>query len=80
MPSVAASIGGIRGYRLRLNPARNVVLSLDETVLRELPFLGRRPMVAGSLSSTGCRLKSVYPATIQALAKTTKRTFRVEPE
>jgi hypothetical protein len=39
MPSVAASIGGIRGYRLRLNPAaRNVVLSLDETVLRELPF------------------------------------------
>ena len=29
-------------------------------------------MVAGSLSSTGCRLKSVYPATIQALAKTTK--------
>ena len=42
MPSVAATIGGIRGYRLRLNPAaRNVVLSLDETVLRELPFLGK---------------------------------------
>ena len=39
MPSIAASIGGVRGYKLRLNPAaRNLVLSMDETVFKEVPF------------------------------------------
>ena len=39
MPSIAASIGGVRGIRLRLNPAaRNLVLSLDENKLKEMPF------------------------------------------
>jgi hypothetical protein len=39
MPSIAAGIGGIRGYRIRLNPAaKNIVLSLDEMVLKEIPF------------------------------------------
>ena len=39
MPSIAASIGGVRGYKLRLNPAaRNLVLSMDETVFKEMPF------------------------------------------
>lgn len=39
MPSVAAAIGGVRGYRLRLNPAaKNIVLSMDEYVFKELPF------------------------------------------
>ena len=39
MPSIAASIGGVRGYKLRLNPAaRNLVLSKDETVFKEVPF------------------------------------------
>ena len=39
MPSIAASIGGVRGYRLRLNPAaRNIVLSMHETVLKQLSF------------------------------------------
>lgn len=39
MPSVAAGIGGVRGIRLRLNPAaRNLVLSLDENKLQEMPF------------------------------------------
>ena len=38
MPSVAASIGGVRGYKLRLNPARNIVLSMDETVFKTMPF------------------------------------------
>ena len=39
MPSVAAGIGGVRGLRLRLNPAaRNLVLSMNETILEELPF------------------------------------------
>ncbi len=39
MPSVAASIGGVRGYKMRLNPAaRNIVLSMDETVFKTMPF------------------------------------------
>ena len=39
MPSIAASIGGVRGYKVRLNPAaRNLVLSMDETVFKEVPF------------------------------------------
>ena len=39
MPSIAAAIGGVRGYRLRLNPAaKNIVLSMDENVFKELPF------------------------------------------
>ena len=39
MPSIAASIGGVRGYKLRLNPAaRNLVLSMDEIVFKEVPF------------------------------------------
>ncbi len=42
MPSVAASIGGVRGLRLRLNPAaRNLALSLDEVFLTEIPFTWR---------------------------------------
>ena len=40
MPSVAAGIGGVRGLRLRLNPAaRNLVLSFDDQSLKEIPFL-----------------------------------------
>ena len=39
MPSIAASIGGVRGYKVRLNPAaRNLVLSMDEAVFKEVPF------------------------------------------
>ena len=39
MPSIAASVGGVRGLRLRLNPAaRNLTFSLDETVLKEIPL------------------------------------------
>ena len=39
MPSIAASIGGIRGYCLRLNPAaKKIVLSMDETILKESMF------------------------------------------
>lgn len=39
MPSIAAGIGGIRGYRIRLNPAaKNIVLSQDEMVFKEIPF------------------------------------------
>ena len=39
MPSVAAGIGGVRGYRIRLNPAaRKIILSMDETVFKEIPF------------------------------------------
>ena len=39
MPSVAAGIGGVRGLRLRLNPAaRNLVLSMNDSILKELPF------------------------------------------
>jgi hypothetical protein len=67
MPSIAASIGGIRGYRLRLNPAaRNIVLSIDETVLEELPFSWKgdqwwqvrfQAMVADSNQSTRLQFK-----------------------
>jgi hypothetical protein len=39
MPSIAAGIGGVRGLRLRLNPAaRNLALSFDEQTLKEIPF------------------------------------------
>ena len=39
MPSIAASIGGIRGYCLRLSPAaKKIVLSMDETILQESMF------------------------------------------
>lgn len=39
MPSVSAGIGGMRGYRMRLNPAiRKIVLSQDEVVLKEVAF------------------------------------------
>ncbi|OUU40842.1 MAG: hypothetical protein CBC16_05665 [Verrucomicrobia bacterium TMED56] len=39
-PSIAAGIGGIRGLRLRLNPAaKNLVLSSEEKILKTLPFL-----------------------------------------
>ena len=39
MPSIAAGIGGVRGYRLRLNPAsRNIVFSLDEEAIWQLPL------------------------------------------
>jgi len=39
MPSIAAGIGGVRGLRLRLNPAaRNLVLTFDEQILKEIPF------------------------------------------
>lgn len=39
MPSVAAGIGGVRGLRLRLNPAaRKLVLSMNDSILKELPF------------------------------------------
>lgn len=42
MPSVAASVGGVRGLRFRLNPAaRNFTLSLDEVFLKEIPFTWR---------------------------------------
>ena len=39
MPSIAAGIGGVRGLRLRLNPAvKNLVLSFDEQTLKKTPF------------------------------------------
>ena len=39
MPSFAAGMGGVRGLRLRLNPAsRNLVLSFDDQILKEIPF------------------------------------------
>lgn len=39
MPSIAAGIGGVRGFRLRINPAaRNLVLSLEEKSLHTLPL------------------------------------------
>ena len=39
MPSIAAGIGGVRGFRFRLNPAaRNLVLTFDDQTLKEIPF------------------------------------------
>ena len=39
MPSIAASIGGVRGYKFRLNPAaRKIVLSMNETIIHEMPY------------------------------------------
>ena len=39
MPSIAASIGGVRGYKFRLNPAaRKIVLSINETIIHEMPY------------------------------------------
>ena len=39
MPSIAAGIGGVRGLRLRLNPAvKNLVLSFDEQTIKKTPF------------------------------------------
>jgi hypothetical protein len=39
MPSIAAGIGGVRGYRLRLNPAaKDLILSYEDQNLRTLPF------------------------------------------
>ena len=39
MPSIAARIGGVRGFRFRLNPAaRNLVLTFDDQTLKEIPF------------------------------------------
>jgi len=36
MPSIAASVGGVRGLRLRLNPAaRTLTFTLDEIVLKQ---------------------------------------------
>ena len=40
MPSIAAGIGGVRSLRLRLNPAaRSLVISHDETILKQIPFV-----------------------------------------
>ncbi len=40
MPSIAAGIGGVRSLRLRLNPAaRSLVISHDETILKQVPFV-----------------------------------------
>lgn len=40
MPSIAAGIGGVRALRLRLNPAaRSLVISHDETILKQVPFV-----------------------------------------
>jgi hypothetical protein len=39
MPSIAASVGGVRGLRLRLNPAaRTLIFTLDEIVLKQIPL------------------------------------------
>lgn len=39
LPSIAAGIGGVRGLRLRLNPAaKKLILFYDDEVLKEIPF------------------------------------------
>ena len=56
MPSIAAGIGGVRGLRLRLNPAvKNLVLTFDDQTLKEFPFPGRE--INGGQFAFECHLK-----------------------